>query len=77
MRIYLLYDYDEDGPDSMFATTDYEKLPALLVQLGYTDSETLGTLHGALADIRREIFRGPYGLTRGWGGAVLHMLDVE
>ena len=37
MKVYVLSDYDEDGARNVMATLDKEKLPGMLIELGYGD----------------------------------------
>lgn len=77
MKVYLLYDYDEDGPNDLVATTDIQQLRRLLMDIGYTKPEHVAALYEALDDIRNLTVGKYRALLDGWGNPRVQLVEVE
>lgn len=78
MKVYILSDYGEYGAEHVHATTNPKKLPAILKNMHY--SRYADELKRTLANpiIRSgDSTVGGYNLTEGWGGAMLHIVELE
>ena len=79
MKIYLVYDYDEDGPDELFgALTPDGILKAIdkyLNRFDY-DSEEKETATKLANDFLADDKIGEYELHSGWGGLVLRVIEA-
>ena len=81
MRIYLLYDYNEDGPKTTRATRYPLRLPSLVKEMGYGDLKIYPDIFKRLAEAfdksQTDASFVAEGLVDGWGGLTFHVLDVE
>lgn len=77
--VYLLYWYEEHGPEDLVATLDRDSLMDL-ARAGELAKAFCGDGSVRLAEVLAEyagrpIPPGKYELLRGWGGPVLHVVE--
>lgn len=78
--VYLMYDYGEYGPDEICATLDRGKVIDLLKAHKHpNEPEALPRLEECLTLTDEVLARdgGDHSLMRGWGGIVLHVLELD
>lgn len=79
--VYMLYEYGEDGPENLVATTSRAELPTLLQTFNVDgffktlDVNPVESMRDALAMDDKDI--GIYRLTDGWGGVTLHVAEDQ
>lgn len=73
--IYILFDYEEHGPELSVATTIREELPKLLVDTWVDTDEAKKKLIAELENTDSELIdKQNIELKRGWGGVCLRVL---
>jgi hypothetical protein len=75
-RIYLLYDYEEHGPENLRAFSSFSDFMGF-DKSGYCQPDQLRILEERLSKMDGTEPAGNYPLSEGWGGAVLHIVDLE
>jgi hypothetical protein len=73
-NLYLLYDYDEHGPENLIATLDKNSVIDLIKSTPYPESGWLKMDRAEKAMAEDE--PGRVALTDGWGGLVLHIVKL-
>lgn len=78
MKVYLLSTYEEHGAKDVVGTTDPSKLPEMLKTFGpnfggmeYELRQLESALKDGLAD------RDGWDLSDGWGGVMLHVIELQ
>ena len=76
MKVYILSDYEEDGAEHVSATLDKEKLPEMLDKLGYGKRPEAKEKLAALLEKDELLTRHGKDLESGWGGSMLHIVEL-
>lgn len=79
MKVYFLSDYGEYGAENVRATLDPEKLFSILAGCDYKP-QTITTAKRKLRGYLRKSKTTPiegHNLTDGWGGIMLHIIELE
>lgn len=72
MKIYLLYDYEEHGPENTFATTDPNMVVRALRELWKADQKVIDAAQALIA--KGELGTAP-DMGQGWGSVELMVLE--
>lgn len=77
MKVYILSDYEEHGAENVEATTEPEKLPSMLATFfggkALTEREALSNLERKGYPINPD----GHNLSNGWGGIMLHIVELK
>ncbi len=76
MKVYILSTFEEHGSREVRATTDPNQLPDMLSEYWDDNEHELNALREVGED-GWEINRDGYSLSRAWGGALLHIVELE
>lgn len=74
-KVYILYGYDEHGPEDLVVTDDVRKVPEMVTNWAQA-SKYDEALIAKLVDAASHAKDGVNRLERGWGGATLHIVDL-
>lgn len=84
-KLYILYDYDEDGPDRIKATLHPDRLENMVRNFysNFADPEKGEEFICAMVDRLQEFISknkdvvGEYPLSIGWGSPIIMVLELE
>jgi len=75
MRLYLIYNYEEYGPENIFATTDKEKVLLAVKALQKEYERIPESIYENAVEALEKDAEGDYPLQSGWGGYVIHIVE--